>query len=145
MSDQTQNELQKALSGVRADIDRIDGELLRLLNERARCAQKVGEIKAEHGEAGHIYRPEREAQVLRRLQEANPGPLPGENITFFFREVMSACLALEEPLGIAFLKAPSTMCSARSSPVMPTTRSYPSRIQPKARSAARWTCCCPPP
>ncbi len=95
--------LTQALAGVRADIDRIDGELLKLLNERARCAQKVGEIKAEHGAAGHIYRPEREAQVLRRLQDANPGPLPGENITFFFREVMSACLSLEEPLGIAFL------------------------------------------
>ena len=97
------DDLQKALDGVRADIDRIDGELLRLLNERARCAQKVGEIKAEHGEAGHIYRPEREAQVLRRLQEANPGPLSGENVTFFFREVMSACLSLEEPLRISFL------------------------------------------
>ena len=97
------DELHKALAGVRAEIDGIDAELLRLLNQRARCAQKVGAIKAEHGEAGHIYRPEREAQVLRRLQEANPGPLPGENITFFFREVMSACLALEEPLGIAFL------------------------------------------
>jgi chorismate mutase/prephenate dehydratase len=89
------DDLQKALAGVRAEIDGIDGELLRLLNQRARCAQKVGEIKAEHGEAGHIYRPEREAQVLRRLQDANPGPLPGENITFFFREVMSACLSLE--------------------------------------------------
>lgn len=97
------DDLQQALAGVRAEIDGIDAELLRLLNARARCAQKVGEIKAEHGEAGHIYRPEREAQVLRRLQDANPGPLPGENITFFFREVMSACLALEEPLGIAFL------------------------------------------
>lgn len=97
------DDLQKALAGVRAEIDGIDAELLRLLNQRARCAQKVGEIKAEHGEAGHIYRPEREAQVLRRLQETNPGPLPGENITFFFREVMSACLSLEEPLGIAFL------------------------------------------
>jgi len=97
------DELQKELAGVRAEIDGIDGELLRLLSQRARCAQKVGEIKAAHGEAGHIYRPEREAQVLRRLQEANPGPLPGENITFFFREIMSACLALEEPLGIAFL------------------------------------------
>lgn len=95
--------LTQALAGVRADIDRIDGELLKLLNERARCAQRVGEIKTEHGAAGHIYRPEREAQVLRRLQEANPGPLPGENITFFFREVMSACLSLEEPLGISFL------------------------------------------
>jgi chorismate mutase/prephenate dehydratase len=97
------DDLQKALAGVRNDIDRIDSELLRLLNERARCAQRVGEIKAAHGEAGHIYRPEREAQVLRRLQEANTGPLPNENITFFFRQVMSACLSLEEPLGIAFL------------------------------------------
>ncbi|MGE5471209.1 MAG: prephenate dehydratase [Bacteroidota bacterium] len=97
------DDLQKALAGVRAEIDGIDSELLRLLNARARCAQKVGEIKAEHGEAGHIYRPEREAQVLRRLQDANPGPLPSENVTFFFREVMSACLSLEEPLGIAFL------------------------------------------
>ena len=93
----------KALAVVRNDIDRIDGELLQLLNERARCAQRVGEIKAEHGEGGHIYRPEREAQVLRRLQELNPGPLPSENITFFFREVMSACLSLEQPLTIAFL------------------------------------------
>ena len=97
------DDLQKALAGVRAEIDGIDGELLNLLNQRARCAQKVGEIKAAHGEAGYIYRPEREAQVLRRLQEVNPGPLPSENITFFFREVMSACLSLEEPLGIAFL------------------------------------------
>ncbi|MDR1995938.1 prephenate dehydratase [Azonexus sp.] len=97
------DDLQKNLAGVRADIDRIDGELLKLLNERARCAQRVGEIKAAHGEAGYIYRPEREAQVLRRLQDANPGPLPGENVTFFFREVMSACLSLEQPLAIAFL------------------------------------------
>jgi chorismate mutase / prephenate dehydratase len=97
------DDLQQALAGVRTEIDRIDSELLRLLNQRAACAQKVGEIKAEHGEAGHIYRPEREAQVLRRLQDENPGPLPGENITFFFREVMSACLSLEQPLGIAFL------------------------------------------
>lgn len=97
------DELLKALSCVRNEIDAIDSELLRLLNQRARCAQKVGEIKAEHGEAGHIYRPEREAQVLRRLQDVNPGPLPNENITFFFREVMSACLSLEEPLGVAFL------------------------------------------
>ena len=97
------DELLKALSVVRSEIDGIDTELLRLLNQRARCAQKVGEIKAEHGEAGHIYRPEREAQVLRRLQDANPGPLPNENITFFFREVMSACLSLEDPLSVAFL------------------------------------------
>lgn len=86
------DELSKELAGVRGEIDRIDGELLQLLNQRAKCAQKVGEIKARHGEAGHIYRPEREAQVLRRIQEANPGPLMNEQVTWFFREVMSARL-----------------------------------------------------
>ncbi|WP_415035216.1 prephenate dehydratase [Azonexus sp.] len=97
------NDIQHALAGVRAEIDRIDGELLQLLNQRARCAQQVGEIKAAFGDAGFIYRPEREAQVLRRLQDENPGPLLNENISFFFREVMSACLSLEQPLSIAFL------------------------------------------
>ena len=97
------DELHKKISVVRAEIDSLDGQLLDLLNRRARCAQQVGEIKAQHGEAGFIYRPEREAQVLRRIREINPGPLSNESVTWFFREVMSACLSLEEPLGIAFL------------------------------------------
>ncbi|MBW7903104.1 MAG: prephenate dehydratase [Rhodocyclaceae bacterium] len=96
-------ELSKELAAVRDEIDGIDGELLDLLNRRARCAQKVGEIKARHGEAGFIYRPEREAQVLRRVQDLNPGPLSDENVTWLFREVMSACLSLEQPLSVAFL------------------------------------------
>lgn len=91
------------LAGVRADIDSIDTELLNLLNRRAQCAQKVGEIKVKYGQGGHIYRPEREAQVLRRLQDLNPGPLNKDSVTFFFREVMSACLSLEQPLRIACL------------------------------------------
>lgn len=103
----------QALLAVRNEIDGIDGQILALLNQRARCAQKVGEIKAEHGEAGHIYRPEREAQVLRRLQDSNPGPLSSEAVTFFFREVMSACLSLEQPLSIACLgPLGSFTCSA---------------------------------
>ncbi len=97
------DELKKELSAVRGEIDAIDAQLLELLNRRAGCAQKVGEIKATHGEAGFIYRPEREAQVLRRIQELNHGPLPDESVTWFFREVMSACLSLERPLGVAFL------------------------------------------
>ena len=97
------DELQRELAVVRGEIDAIDGQLLDLLNRRARCAQQVGQIKARHGEAGFIYRPEREAQVLRRIQQINPGPLSNESVTWFFREVMSACLSLEEPLGIAFL------------------------------------------
>ena len=97
------DDLHKKLSVVRTEIDTIDAQLLDLLNRRARCAQLVGEIKAQHGEAGFIYRPEREAQVLRRIQENNPGPLPNDSVTWFFREVMSACLSLEQRLGVAFL------------------------------------------
>ena len=53
------------LGVVRDEIDAIDAQMLALLNERAKCAQHVGEIKARYGEAGQVYRPEREAQVLR--------------------------------------------------------------------------------
>ena len=97
------DELHKRLSAVRSEIDAIDNQLLDQLNQRARCAQRVGEIKAGHGEGGSVYRPERESQVLRRIQERNPGPLSSDSVTWFFREVMSACLSLERPLGVAFL------------------------------------------
>ena len=97
------NDFHTKLSLVRTEIDSIDAQLLDLLNRRARCAQQVGEIKAQHGDAGFIYRPEREAQVLRRIQEINPGPLSNDSVTWFFREVMSACLSLEQALGVAFL------------------------------------------
>lgn len=107
-------ELLAELSVVRADIDAIDAELLELLNRRARCAQQVGEIKARHGDAGFIYRPEREAQVLRRIQDMNQGPLSSESVTWFFREVMSACLSLEQPLGIAFLGPLGTFSESAS-------------------------------
>ena len=93
----------QGLAVVRGEIDAIDAQLLELLNRRARCAQQVGQIKSALGDAGFIYRPEREAQVLRRIQEINPGPLSDETTTWFFREVMSACLALEQPLSVAFL------------------------------------------
>ncbi|CAG0981113.1 chorismate mutase / prephenate dehydratase [Rhodocyclaceae bacterium] len=88
---------QQELSQLRAGIDHIDSEVLRLLSERAKLAQRVGEIKH-----GNIYRPEREAQVLRRIAEVNPGPLPAGAVRTIFREIMSACLALEQPLKIAY-------------------------------------------
>ncbi|HNH25260.1 MAG TPA: chorismate mutase, partial [Accumulibacter sp.] len=68
-------DLQSELAVVRTLIDGVDRQLLDLLNQRARYAQQVGAIKARHGEAGFIYRPEREAQVLQRIQAINPGPL----------------------------------------------------------------------
>ncbi|MFT3961047.1 MAG: prephenate dehydratase [Propionivibrio sp.] len=106
--------MKKELAEVRGEIDAIDAQLLDLLNRRARCAQKVGEIKAAHGEGGFIYRPEREAQVLRRIQDMNAGPLPDESVTWFFREVMSACLSLERPLTVAFLGPLGTFSESAS-------------------------------
>lgn len=91
------------LAEMRGEIDLIDAQLLALLNQRAACAQRIGAIKTTHGESDVIYRPEREAQVLRRIQDMNRGPLPDESVVRFFREIMSACLALERPLAVAFL------------------------------------------
>ncbi|HEY9193819.1 MAG TPA: prephenate dehydratase [Methyloversatilis sp.] len=83
---------------LRDTIDDIDERVLQLISERARIAHRIGEIKR-----GNIYRPEREAQVLRRLADANPGPLPALAVKTVFREIMSHCLALEQPLTVAFL------------------------------------------
>jgi chorismate mutase/prephenate dehydratase len=83
----------------RDQIDAIDEQLLKLVNERASHARQIGELKGE----GPIYRPEREAQVLRRLLDLNAGPLPGEAVTAIFRSVMSNCRALERALTVAFL------------------------------------------
>ena len=106
--------LQQELSGVRREIDALDEQLLELLNRRASFAKQVGEIKARYREsnAGHGYRPEREAEVLRRLQALNKGPLPDESVTFFFREVMSACLSLEEAIRVVFLGPAGTFSEA---------------------------------
>ncbi len=90
------------LTALRQQIDAVDDQLLALLNERARLAQRVGGTKAAAGEESfHI--PEREAEVLERLSSRNPGPLPAEAVRLLFREVMSACLALERPLRVAYL------------------------------------------
>ena len=86
------------LLNLRNEIDRLDAEILERLAARARHALRVGEIKE-----GNLYRPEREAQVLRRLAQDNPGPLPDRAVQRIFREIMSACLALEQPLRVAYL------------------------------------------
>lgn len=83
----------------RDQIDAIDEQILKLVNERASHARHIGELKDD----GVIYRPEREAQVLRRLQANNQGPLSNEAVANIFRAVMSNCRALEKELSIAFL------------------------------------------
>jgi chorismate mutase / prephenate dehydratase len=92
------------LSVIRDRIDGIDEEIQRLLNERARISQQAGVSKAAQGlSTADFYRPEREAQVLRAAIGRNRGPLRNEEIVRLFREIMSACLAQQEPLKIAFL------------------------------------------
>ena len=89
------------LKPLRDQIDAIDAQLLALLNERARVAQQVGHVKAETN--APVFRPEREAQVLARVANANPGPLLSSDLQSIFREVMSACRALENRVTVAFL------------------------------------------
>jgi len=95
---------QQDLKRCRDAIDAIDREMLKLLNERAKQAQVIGSLKG----GSPAYRPEREAQVLRALQEENRGPLPNESVAGVFRQVISACLALEQRLRIAYLGPPGT-------------------------------------
>jgi len=92
------------LSSIRERIDDIDLRIHELLNERARFAQQVGASKRGEGlSTADFYKPEREAQVLRNAIERNEGPLRNEEVVRLFREIMSACLAQQEPLKIAFL------------------------------------------
>ena len=92
----------------RRAIDALDREILARLNARASHAQAIGEIKG----GSLAYRPERETQVLQGLHAANAGPLRNEHVTGIFREVMSACRALEEPLRIAYLGPAGTFSHA---------------------------------
>jgi chorismate mutase/prephenate dehydratase len=91
------------LPKLRAEIDRLDDELLRLLNERAGVSRKIGDTKRAEDPNAPIYRSEREAAVLRRLEGANPGPLPNEAVSRIFHEVMSASSALQRPIKVAYL------------------------------------------
>jgi chorismate mutase/prephenate dehydratase len=105
---------ERALRAVRDRIDAIDRELARLLNERASCARQVAGIKAEDAgaEAPVFYRPEREAQILARVKRENTGPLSDDDMARLFREIISCCLALEQPLTISYLGPAGTYTEA---------------------------------
>ncbi|HEY0661908.1 MAG TPA: chorismate mutase, partial [Lysobacter sp.] len=91
------------LAEVRTHIDGIDRKIQDLIVERAGWARQVGKAKGKLAAAVDYYRPEREAQVLRRVVDRNDGPLNDEVLVRLFREIMSACLAQQEPLKIGFL------------------------------------------
>ena len=92
----------------RIAIDAIDREILRLLNARASEAQAIGRLKGRE----LVYRAEREAQVLRRIHDENPGPLSADAVEYIFRQVMSACRALEQELRVAYLGPAGTFSHA---------------------------------
>jgi chorismate mutase/prephenate dehydratase len=100
------------LSKIRDSIDAVDAQIHALLNERAGYAQLVGISKTAAGKAVDFYRPEREAEVLRKVLERNKGPLRNEEVVRLFREIMSACLAQQEPLKVAFLGPEGTYTQA---------------------------------
>jgi len=91
----------EALGALRVQIDSLDQQLLALLNERARVAEKVGDIKRAEGSP--FFRPDRVAQVIDKIGKANPGPLLNQHVAAIWREIMSACLALEAPQRVAVL------------------------------------------
>lgn len=99
------------LKTIRARIDQIDEQIQSLISERAQCAIEVAAKKRETGNET-FYRPEREASVLRQVIARNQGPLSDETLSRLFREIMSACLALQHPLTIAYLGPEGTFTEA---------------------------------
>lgn len=118
-----------SLSEIRSEIDRLDDALLKLLSERMQCSLAVAEVKKSEGaETVNFYRPEREAQILRRMTEQNQGPLDDESVRRLFREIISSSLALEEPMTVAYLGPEATFTHAA------TTKHFGSAVNAIPRS-----------
>jgi chorismate mutase/prephenate dehydratase len=98
------------LTGLRGLIDSVDNGVIELLNKRAQLAREIGDIKIKRSQK--MYVPERERALLSRLLESNPGPLPPAGLKLIYKEIISACLALESPLKVAFLGPEGTFTHA---------------------------------
>jgi chorismate mutase / prephenate dehydratase len=96
------------LANLRQQIDSIDQQMLSLLSQRARVAEQVGEVKRREGTP--FFRPDRVAQVIQKIENANQGPLLNQHVGSIWREIMSACLALEAPQRVAVLGPQGTFC-----------------------------------
>jgi chorismate mutase/prephenate dehydratase len=97
-----------SLADLRTQIDSLDQQLLELLNRRAHVAEQVGEVKKREGSP--FFRPDRVAQVIEKIQRGNQGPLKPKHVAAIWREIMSACLALESPQRVAVLGPEGTFC-----------------------------------
>lgn len=110
------------LDDLRRQIDGIDAKVLELLNERARCAMQIAELKRSANAS--FYVPERERMVLDRLKAENPGPLPAAAIQSIYREIMSAVRALEKPTSVAFLGPRDTFSHMAARRIFGVTAEY---------------------
>ena len=137
------------LAEIRKRINEVDVRIQALINERATIAQQVGVAKGELGSAVDYYRPEREAEVLRSVMERNEGPMRDEEMLRLFRELMSACLAPQEPLKISntsdilFAHCRFTRLTRffrKSNAVRPISALCRSKIRPKAPLTTPWIC-----
>ena len=95
-----------SIEELRKDIDKIDEEILRLLNQRTELALKIGELKTKSDK--NYYVPTREKSIIERLTSINKGPFPNSGLTAVYREIMSACRSLEKPLTVAYLGPEAT-------------------------------------
>lgn len=99
-------EITPTIQALRLRIDTIDDDILNLLNERSRIVLEVGRLKSGHNLDFHV--PGRERQIYERLLSQNPGPFPNDALKIIYREIISACLALESPMKVAFLGPKAT-------------------------------------
>jgi chorismate mutase/prephenate dehydratase len=113
-SDQPSADTPLDLAEIRGDIDRIDLQIQTLLNERSRASLKVAQVKLAEaaGRPVDFYRPEREAQILKEVARRNDGPMSDAAVQRIFREIISASLALEEPMRVAYLGPEGTYTHA---------------------------------
>ena len=144
----------QSLQTPRKEIDKLDDEIVRLLNERAQYVIKIGKLKKASDTQANLHTPAREAEIMERLCKVNPGPFPNDALRAVYREIMSGSLALEGPVKVAYLgpratfthlacirkfgssantsrRLQSRMYSTRWSEAGPTSVSCRSRIQLK--------------
>lgn len=110
------------LDELRAHIDQLDGKIVELLNERARCAAEIGKLKRDSN--APYYVPEREKAVFDRLRQRNQGPLSDASIRAIYREVISAVRALEKPTSVAFLGPRDTFSHMAAARVFGVSAEY---------------------
>ena len=126
------------LSDYRKEIDRLDDEILRLLNERSKSVVEIGKLKKQRDAGANLHTPAREAAIIERLVQQNTGPFPSDAIRPVYREIMSASLSLEGPQKVAYLGPRATfthMACSRNS----VRRRSTSRLTASKTSLVRWS------